>query len=356
MKKTIAIFLLLTLLVCALSSCRLLTHIGSTYPDAEKYTPGDTVLSAEGVENLALFWTAGRVEFLFSDASEITLAETPAQETDEAKLHWYLDGDTLRVQFAASGYRTTDFINRGKTLTVTLPRGFSADTLSVSVASADVLLSASDVLTLKTLDLSSASGDLSATVSAVETARLESTSGSVKFDSSAPTMESASIHSTSGTVRASILAAGSITVTSTSGDVSVSVSGSADLVMAKSTSGKLAVNGNGRIGTLSLHSTSGDVHAHADAASVSVNSTSGGVRMEFATLPDVCRADTTSGNILLFLPADCDATFDVDQTSGHFDYDIPLSSDGERYLAGNGQAQFTLAATSGNITICGIKP
>ena len=90
------------------------------YANAEKYTSGDTEFTDE-IRNLDINWTAGKVIVAYHAGSTATLRETAKRQlSDDEKLQWWIDGDTLRIQFTKPGIRWN---MPEKELTITLPEG-----------------------------------------------------------------------------------------------------------------------------------------------------------------------------------------------------------------------------------------
>ena len=57
---------------------------------------------------------------------------------DEFRVHWWLDGATLHVKFAASGARMERYGGWRKELTLTLPETLALDDVEIRSASAEI--------------------------------------------------------------------------------------------------------------------------------------------------------------------------------------------------------------------------
>ncbi len=105
-----------------------------------------------------------------------------------------------------------------------------------------------------------------------------------------------------------------VTLEGSSGDLKVSgLEAGADL---KSSSGSIEVHNVG--GALTMESSSGDLEAQAlKATTVSTNSSSGSVELDFATQPQSVEAESSSGDVTIRIPPGTDAyKVDSDTSSG----------------------------------------
>ncbi len=259
---------------------------GYTYAEAAKYTAGETDVM-EQVRNLEIDWTSGRVRIEYGSQQAILLREKASWNIgEEMKLRWWLDGDTLRIRYAASGWKQLfNWGNKQKDLTVTLPEGLVLNTVSVDTVSADQ-----------------------------EMPRLKA--GEVKLNS----------------------VSGDIRCTAESGNMQVTtVSGEAKLELAAA------------VKRLEVSSVSGNINLQAgDMEEVVLSSTSGDIRLKSGRI-DSLRISTTSGDALLTLPADYGFTAKVSTVSGKMDSTMALSKDGNTYTCGDGSGKLELSTVSGDI-------
>ena len=73
------------------------------YAHAEKYTAGDADIG-ESVCALDIHWENGKVNLEYYSGEKIELRESSSRPiSEDMKMRWWLDGDTLRVQYAKSG-------------------------------------------------------------------------------------------------------------------------------------------------------------------------------------------------------------------------------------------------------------
>ncbi len=305
-KIKIAMVVCIVVLLCAviITSTGMFggTRIGG-YANADQYTAGDTEISGE-IKNLDVSWTSGQVAVAYHAEKTVKLQENANRSlSEDEKLQWWLDGDTLRVRFSKPGIRLNA---PEKKLTVTLPEGIVLNRTSIETTSGEI-----EIPELKTeaLNLASTSGDICAAAEVFK-AELNSTSGDAQIRLTGRT-EDLRINSTSGNLSAEAETAGIIDAGSTSGSIRITVS-EAENVKAGSTSGSISAV-LGKFGTLNLAA--------------------------------------TSGNVTAALPSEPGFTAHIETTSGSVAYDLPLARNGKEYVCGDGSATVRIGTTSGNVRL-----
>ncbi len=259
-----------------------------SYADAEKYIPGTAELS-ETVEWIDIHWPVGRVTVKPHGSDTVSFSEESAKElTDDARLHYWLDGATLHIQFCQEGKWLLDEME--KDLTVLVPEGLALAEVEVNSLSAEVCL---DGLRADRLTVDTTSGDMRLMGCAVtEQVSISTISGGLEAELSQP-LEEFSGDSTSGSFQISAPAIENFTFSSISGSVSLG----------------------------------------ADEA------------------PKALDIQTTSGNIDLALPEDAAFTLDYDATGGDLSSDFPYITESGRYIFGNGTGEYVIGAISGDVRI-----
>lgn len=298
---------------------------GFNYENAEAYTAGGIALDGP-VENLDVHWEDGSVNIEYHAENTVVLSETAAREISaDRQLRWWLDGATLHVQYAKSGFRLNWNLN--KALTITLPKGAALKNINIQTASGDV--NAPEVRA-ETLKVGTASGDVA----------LTQTGGA----------KSVAIGTASGGVTAETQSAEKVSVESASGDIALTQTGSTDALTLESTSGRIAARVES-VAECRVDSTSGAIeYAAAGTARAAISSTSGKIRFvaeEFEALS----IDTTSGDVTASLPARPGFTADIDTTSGNFDSGIPMEKSGDTWRCGDGSGKVSIHTTSGDIRL-----
>lgn len=296
----------------------------ASYANADKYTIGDADISS-AVENLEIGWISGKVNIEYHAGSGITLSETANRNTSEdEKFRWWVDGKTLRIQFAKP--RLTSFSNLQKTLTVSLPEGIAFKKVNIDTTSGDISVPA---MTADELRFDTTSGDVNAVITA-KNLNASSTSGDMEIRQDSD-------------IRSAILG-------STSGNITLSAV-SAENVDMKSTSGNLGITLSGDVKKLHLNSTSGAILADlASADKAEFDSTSGNMNVTLQSFSDL-DLDATSGDITLKLPKAPGFTLDLDSRPSHLNSALALEKDGSKYTYGDGSARLRIDTTSGNIRI-----
>ncbi len=280
-------------------------HIGLYYENAGQYAAGGAELDGT-VKNLDIHWTDGAVNVLYHSEDTVQIAETaPKAISDDAALRWWLDGDTLRIQYAKSGFHS--FRGLDKTLTLTLPEGIVLGDVAVDVTSGDVSLP-----------------DLR-----FDTADIDLTSGDLVF-SQVGAASRVSLDSTSGDMRATLTDVEALVIRGTSGSIDVALD-SAKEADVSTTSGSIRLSGG-------------------SAEKAGVGNTSGAIHVSLTAFSDL-KIESTSGGITAALPSEPGFDAAISTTSGSFDSAIALEREGNHYACGDRSARLQIHTTSGNIRL-----
>lgn len=282
MKKFALVLLLMVVCVCAVGC----SAIGYVYTDARHYTAGNANISGR-VDDLDINWSDGAVYIEYYNGSDIRLSETCDRELKkDQQLHWYLDGKTLRVQYAASAVRISNSLD--KQLTVMIPNDLYLDDVHIAVASAMV---EADGVNAKKIKVDSASGQIA-----------------LRQQGEA---EEINVNTASGAVAVAVENAEQLKVNSASGAVIV------------------------------------DALYVEEVKTVSV---SGNTTLQLANAADRIKMDSVSGTVRLILPGSMGFTADVDSLSGRVGGSLRLDRDDEDYVHGNGRCKIEVDTVSGNVT------
>lgn len=259
------------------------------YEDSAKYQIGAG--RCHDVKSVEIEWVDGAVRVLpGTQESGVRFEEDSDVKDSGAMLHWYLDdAGTLRLKYSASGYRF--LIGMQKTLTVYTPARSDMKGLSIKVISSDVAVSEE---TLETLSLDTVSGQIN-------------------------------LHD--------------VSVTSACGVKTVSGNVGAQNLCAQS------LDFNGVSGQLML----------TDAAipQAYISSVSGNIHLSFSeeARPQILRADTTSGDANLRLPAACGFEVQFESMSGNFSSDFPTMKNNKLYTYRDGTCKMQFHSVSGDLYI-----
>ncbi|MBR4500623.1 MAG: DUF4097 family beta strand repeat protein [Clostridia bacterium] len=280
--------------------------VGTAYANAEMYTAGNTAISSP-VERLDVEWTAGKVRVVYGEGSGLLLEETGnGAIPEDRQMRWWLDGTTLRVRFEKPGLRLFNF-NRGKTLTLTLPKGLELASADIRTVSADMDLAGADA---GEMNLASVSGDIAGSVRCGKL-NAATTSGDVRLEGENMAECSAS---------------------TTSGGISLALRDGADKVTAASVSGKVTI-------------LAGDVKE------TKVSTTSGAVRLTVSGSFGDMAVSTVSGDVTAALGAATGFTLNFETTSGSLSSALPLTSEGRTRIYGDGSARFGVRTVSGDVRL-----
>lgn len=278
-----------------------------TYANSDKYSAGDAEFS-EKIENIEIDWASGSVSVVTHAGDTVILSEeTESSLPEDLRVHWWLDGATLRVRFTASGADLKRLATEYKALTLTVPERLSFGDVTVRAASADV--DAGDI-SAETLSVSTASGRINVRCEANST-KLKSASGSILLVQTGEAGE-ISLNSASGSIDASVEHAHEAALESTSGSISLSA---------------------GAVGSLTAKGASGAVYC------------------DLGAVPDTCKLSSASGSVTLLLPESAGFTATVKTGSGGFESDFALKTQGGTYISGDGSADVSIKTASGGVAI-----
>ena len=325
--KTFTAALIVVLILLAVSAWLMFgrTAAGMSYEDADKYSVGSTTVT-EPVNSLFVDWTSGQVNIEYHDGTGVIVSETANPDlSEDDKLRWWLDGDTLRIRFAKPGFRIS--VNLDKQLTVSLPKG----------------------TILKSADIGTTSGNMLIPALSADDVRLTSTSGSIDAVTTTPKLYA---FSTSGDVKVRQDSdINTVDLGSTSGSIFCILGGSVKTLNANSTSGSVSLNVTGTAEEVKAGSTSGSIYP--DLASVNkaeFGSTSGCFSGSVRAFKEL-KIHTTSGKVDVKLPTEPGFTCKVDSASGDLTTALSLTKDGNTYTCGDGSAKCSIDTTSGDITL-----
>ena len=304
MKNKTIIFAAILLPLILLTGCM---NISKTYDNADKYTAGNRDIT-DSISVLNINWSCGSVTVARGSGDSITVRETCKVSLDsEKQVHTWVDGDTLRVQFSASGE-----VLRGeecdKKLEILVPEGQKFSGIKCEASSADIRISEQlcDELTVDT---------------------------------------------SSGDIRAEDCATPKISMTASSGDINVMQKAECDLIKCSTSSGEIGVTAE-TVKELRTDASSGGITCNiASADSVYADTSSGEIKLTFGAVPASTKITASSGDVKVSLPKDPDFKAEISTSSGDFNYTgISLSKSGESYSCGSGTNSISVETSSGDIT------
>ena len=226
--------------------------------------------STETIRDIKIDWISGSVTVEPGDVQEITFSES-GTATDKYKMVWKQSGDELVIQYSKDS-GTPGFgihIDKGsKDLTVTVPRGWVCDSLELDTASAD--LTVRDMI--------------------IREMEIDSASGTAKFE-------------------------------------------------------------NCTVSSLDVDTASGDVTFTGSLSELDFDAASASFTGVLENVPDRVKMDSMSGDLALTLPEDAGFTVSLDAMSSDFSSDFPTVKKNKSYVCGDGHCKIDVDAMSGDVSI-----
>ena len=174
MKRLICMILIAVLTLSAFG-CGVIRMV-TKYADAEKYTAGGFSYQADQVKAIDLDWAAGDVTLKNGSGTCAVSESGDGSLVTSEKLHWWLDGTTLRIKYCESGYRHL-IRSTKKHLTLEIPASVNLD---IDVASGKV--QSSTPLEAASLEIDTASGGISLGELTAGKAEIDSASGGIAIE------------------------------------------------------------------------------------------------------------------------------------------------------------------------------
>ena len=222
------------------------------------------------IREIIIEWISGSVTVEPGDVQEITFLES-GNGTDKYEMVWKQSGDELVIQYSKDS-RTAGFgLHFGdgsKDLTVTVPRGWVCDSLELDTASTD--LTVRDMI--------------------IREMEIDSASGTAKFE-------------------------------------------------------------NCTVSSLDVDTASGDVTFTGSLSELDFEAASASFTGVLENVPDKVKMDSMSGGLTLTLPEDAGFTVSLDAMSSDFSSDFPTVKKNKSYVCGDGHCKIDVSAMSGDVSI-----
>lgn len=222
------------------------------------------------IREIKIEWISGSVTVEPGDVQEITFSES-GTATDKYKMVWKQSGDELVIQYSKdssiAGFGL-HFGDGSKDLTVTVPRGWVCDSLELDTASTD--LTVRDMI--------------------IREMEIDSASGTAKFE-------------------------------------------------------------NCTVSSLDVDTASGDVTFTGSLSELDFEAASASFTGVLENVPDKVKMDSMSGGLTLTLPEDAGFTVSLDAMSSDFSSDFPTVKKNKSYVCGDGHCKIDVDAMSGDVSI-----
>ena len=228
----------------------------------------DTVIPANGIDELEIHWMAGALDVCSEDREDILLTEDRCDNASPMRVE--VRGSCLCVFYAQDG----SFLG-SKDLNVTLPTELAShlERCTVQTLSADTTLNG---LVVHEVSVKTASGEQDICLSA-DRAVLTSASGNLELK----------------------MDAREITASTASGDLELTAQGAE---LAKLTSASGDINCFGSMRRLSMNSASGDMEFSGDATCIQAKTASGDCNLDLRQAPEEMSLSSVSGDVEVTLP------------------------------------------------------
>lgn len=175
MKKIIAM-LVLVLTVFSLASC----HVGdievglyAPYWNFWSYSKGSSfTYDASQIKKVYITWVGGEIDIVASEADMLSVSENSEGLADDAKMHYYINGEKLIIHYSKALYRE-EVDTAKKHLRIEIPEGIELDIDSVN---ADIRMSE---MALGSMKLTNVSGVVTLSSLVCNEVKIENVDGSV---------------------------------------------------------------------------------------------------------------------------------------------------------------------------------
>ena len=222
------------------------------------------------IREIKIEWISGSVTVEPGDVQEITFLES-GNGTDKYEMVWKQSGDELVIQYSKdssiAGFGL-HFGDGSKDLTVTVPRGWVCDSLELDTASTD--LTVRDMI--------------------IREMEIDSASGTAKFE-------------------------------------------------------------NCTVSSLDVDTASGDVTFTGSLSELDFEAASASFTGVLENVPNLIKMDSMSGDLTLTLPEDAGFTVSLDAMSSDFSSDFPTVKKNKSYVCGDGHCKIDVSAMSGDVSI-----
>ena len=275
----------------------------NTYENADKYEAGNKTFGSD-VKKVEINWCCGEIKIVKSSASSVSVCESgDADLPEEKRVHTYLEGDVLKIQFWKSGLSSSVDSDK-KHLTVEL-----SDGVDINIHDTSAVISA-EALNTDNVEIITASGGISVGNISSCNVRVVSTSGGISIEG---------------------ISSDDANIISTSGRIQIENADIADVFDCGSVSGSVNV-GSVKAPQVNISSNSGSINIGADVC-------------------DKIDIGTTSGSVDITLADGIGASVEYSSTSGSVKIEKEFYKSGNKYIIGNGGCDISVGSTSGSLKI-----
>ncbi len=304
------LFLLFSMLLLVSCNSNIEINTQYSYSNAESYLVGNGSFDASTIKHIDIDWISGNIIIDRSSDNNISFIEEIDENlSDDLKLHYFLNGNTLYIKFAKAT-KLLSFNGNKKNLYIKIPSSIVLDSFFCNMVSANI--------TIKNLN--------------ADTVHIDSVSGIIYNYN--VTSKFVTLDSTSGNIMAKGLISKELSIDSTSGKVTLE---------------------NVNCEEIDIETTSGDISTtNVETLSLSADSSSSVVTLRFKTIPTEVEVSTISGDIYLFLPKETKFMMNYDTVSGEFTHTFALSKSDSNlfdYSTEDPSSKVIIESISGNLDI-----
>ncbi len=321
-KKAIIVLVLVMIASAVLAGIIFLAQFGSSgfsiFSSGSSYKNDideEKSFASDGIRTLTVKSSSENINIISDDSSEIRAhfygSYVSSDKTLKPKLVVEKVGDKLVVRIDNESRIMLLYFTSNLKLDVYVPKAYDKE-LDITSTSGEV--SSDDALNLDRVQIKTTSGEITVKLMSAANAVLGSTSGEIDAEGSFGNLD---IYSTSGTIVSENLTAAKAKINSTSGEIKLK--GSIDGIKAGSTSGTIIID-------------------------------TGRLTKDMAV-------STTSGEIVIKLPAEAGFVLGAKSVSGEINCAFPVTVTGNKSrnslngTVGNGSCNISLSSTSGDINI-----
>ena len=87
------------------------------------------------------------------------------------------------------------------------------------------------------------------------------------------------------------------------------------------------------------------------ADTLEIDTASGAQKLSFSAAPKKADIHSASGDVEILLPKDAGFSAKIDTASGKVSYDLPMTKEKNRYIAGDGSAEIEVSTASGDVSL-----
>lgn len=181
---SIVIVILLGILFTGLGIGMFMVNLDFSDSDYTTAQTATVLFPLDEVKNIDIEWASGEITIQPGDVDAIHVTESGSN--DVQPMSYRQSGDTLYIRYSDVSFKLGFFSTASKDLTVTVPRNWVCEEISMEVASADVTVTE---LNARQFHVDTASGDYDFISCAIEDLDIDTASGSIEYEGTLNTLD-----------------------------------------------------------------------------------------------------------------------------------------------------------------------